>query len=33
VPDPYRQERGAFERSLALIERAVDDLESHFWRK
>lgn len=31
VPDPYRQDRAAFERSLALIERGVDDLEKAFW--
>jgi protein-tyrosine phosphatase len=33
VPDPYRQERQAFERSLALIERGLDQLEEVFWRK
>jgi protein-tyrosine phosphatase len=27
VPDPYRQGRAAFERSLELIERGLDDLE------
>jgi len=31
VPDPFRQERPAFERSLALIERGLDDLERAFW--
>lgn len=31
VPDPYRQERPAFERALALVERGVDDLERAFW--
>jgi protein-tyrosine phosphatase len=31
VPDPYKQERPAFERSLALIERGLDDLEKAFW--
>jgi protein-tyrosine phosphatase len=31
VPDPYGRERRAFERSLALIERGVDDLQSSFW--
>ena len=32
IPDPYRQERAAFERALALIERGVDALEKAFWR-
>jgi protein-tyrosine phosphatase len=32
VPDPYRQGRAAFERSLELIERGLDDLENLFWR-
>ncbi len=27
VPDPYRRDRAAFERALALIERGVGDLE------
>ncbi len=31
VPDPYRRERPAFERALALIDRGVDDLERAFW--
>jgi protein-tyrosine phosphatase len=31
VPDPFRQERPAFERSLALIERGLADLERAFW--
>jgi protein-tyrosine phosphatase len=31
VPDPYRQDRRAFERALELIERGVDDLERAFW--
>jgi len=31
VPDPYRQERPAFERSLALIDRGIEDLEKAFW--
>jgi len=33
VPDPYRQGRAAFERSLALIERGVDELAKVFWSK
>lgn len=32
VPDPYRQERPAFEQALAMIERGVDALEKAFWR-
>jgi protein-tyrosine phosphatase len=32
IPDPYRQDRAAFARSLALIERGVGDLEKAFWR-
>ena len=31
VQDPYRQGRPAFERSLALIERGLGDLERAFW--
>jgi protein-tyrosine phosphatase len=31
VPDPYRQERPAFERALALIERGLADFEEAFW--
>lgn len=31
VPDPYRQQRPAFERSLALIERGLIDFEEAFW--
>jgi protein-tyrosine phosphatase len=31
VPDPYRRDRAAFERALALIDRGVDDLEKAFW--
>jgi protein-tyrosine phosphatase len=31
VEDPYRQGRPAFERSLALIERGLGDLERAFW--
>ncbi len=31
VPDPYRRDRDAFERALALIDRGVDDLERAFW--
>jgi len=33
VPDPYRQGRPAFERSLDLIERGLGDLERAFWPK
>jgi protein-tyrosine phosphatase len=33
VDDPYRQGRPAFERSLALIERGLGDLERAFWPK
>ncbi len=32
VPDPYRQSRPAFERSLALIERGIDDFERALWK-
>jgi protein-tyrosine phosphatase len=32
VPDPYRQTRPAFERSLALIERGIDDFERALWK-
>ncbi|BDG02299.1 low molecular weight protein-tyrosine-phosphatase [Anaeromyxobacter oryzae] len=31
VPDPFQQERPAFERSLALIERGLEGLEKAFW--
>jgi protein-tyrosine phosphatase len=31
VPDPYRQERSAFEHALALIERGLGDLEKAVW--
>jgi protein-tyrosine phosphatase len=31
VPDPYRQDRQAFEKALELIVRGVDDLEKAFW--
>ena len=31
VPDPYRHGRPAFERSLALIDRGLDELEKAFW--
>lgn len=31
VPDPYRRGRPAFERSLALIDRGLDELEKAFW--
>jgi protein-tyrosine phosphatase len=33
VPDPYRHGRETFVRSLALIERGVDELEQTFWSK
>jgi protein-tyrosine phosphatase len=33
VPDPFRQGRLAFERSLELIDRGIDDLVKTFWRK
>jgi low molecular weight protein-tyrosine phosphatase len=33
VPDPYRLDREAFERSLGLIVRGIDDLEKAFWKK
>jgi protein-tyrosine phosphatase len=32
VPDPFRQPRAAFDRSLALIERGIDDFERAFWK-
>jgi protein-tyrosine phosphatase len=31
VPDPYGQDRRAFERSLALIDRGLADFEEAFW--
>jgi protein-tyrosine phosphatase len=31
VPDPYREERPAFERALGLIERGLADFERAFW--
>lgn len=31
VPDPYGQDRHAFERSLALIDRGLTDFEEAFW--
>ncbi|MGB8933436.1 MAG: low molecular weight protein-tyrosine-phosphatase [Anaeromyxobacteraceae bacterium] len=31
VPDPYRKPREAFEESLALIERGLDDYTKRFW--
>jgi protein-tyrosine phosphatase len=31
VPDPYRKPRSAFESSLALIERGIDDYVRAFW--
>jgi protein-tyrosine phosphatase len=33
VPDPFRQGRDAFERSLALIDRGLQDFEKAFWSK
>jgi protein-tyrosine phosphatase len=32
VPDPYRQRRPAFECSLALIERGINDFERALWK-
>jgi protein-tyrosine phosphatase len=32
VPDPFRQDRAAFEHSLALIDRGVEDLLQVFWK-
>lgn len=32
IPDPYRQDRAAFERALALIERGIETFEKAFWR-
>jgi protein-tyrosine phosphatase len=31
VPDPFRQGRDAFERSLGLIDRGLSDFEKAFW--
>jgi protein-tyrosine phosphatase len=31
IPDPYRRGLPAFENTLALIERGIDDLERAFW--
>lgn len=31
IPDPYRKPRAAFEHSLALIERGIDDFLRAFW--
>lgn len=31
IPDPYRRERSAFSRALALIDRGLGDLEKAFW--
>lgn len=31
VPDPFRQERPAWERALGLIDRGLGDLERAFW--
>lgn len=33
VPDPYRQNRAAFERALSLIDRGVEDLVKTFWKE
>jgi len=33
VPDPFRQDRSAFERALAFIERGLDDFDKAFWRR
>ena len=33
VPDPYHHDRAAFERSLSLIERGLDEIENVFWSK
>jgi protein-tyrosine phosphatase len=33
VPDPYRRDRAAFERALALILRGLDDFEKAFWSR
>jgi len=33
VPDPYRQDRAAFARALALIDRGVEDFVTTFWGK
>ncbi len=33
VPEPYKQDRAAFERALTLIERGIGDLEKAFWPK
>ena len=31
IPDPYRKPRAAFEHSLALIEKGIDDYVRAFW--
>ncbi len=31
VPDPYRQDRAAFERALSMIERGLSEFEKAFW--
>ena len=33
VPDPYKRPREAFEESLALIERGVNDFQQRFWSR
>jgi protein-tyrosine phosphatase len=33
VPDPYRRDRAAFERALALIARGLDEFDRTFWRR
>lgn len=33
VPDPFRQDRSAFERALALIERGLDDFDKALWSR
>lgn len=33
VPDPYRRGRAAFEESLALVERGLDEFARAFWNR
>jgi protein-tyrosine phosphatase len=33
VPDPFREDRAAFQRALALIERGLDEMGHFFWGK